>query len=174
MLKRAKSRGNKYRLICAKGIFPSQRTFPNSELYITSRHFQRKLTTSILLPLEWGVWLFWRCSNSWNWYSSLSHDEKKREYSKASFVVGKVVQGVRFLLCELCEVFVTLNLSLAVYAPQNIARCQYLIAFEEGDDEKRMQGCDIQRNIDKMHFLWLKVRLKHLLSRQPGGVSRIL
>ena len=105
MLKRAKSRGNKYRLICAKGIFPSQRTFPNSELYITSRHFQRKLTTSILLPLEWGVWLFWRCSNSWNWYSSLSHDEKKREYSKASFVVGKVVQGVRFLRCELLQGF---------------------------------------------------------------------
>lgn len=85
MLKRAKSRGNKYRLICAKGIFPSQRTFPNSQLYITSRHFTEKPTTSILLPLEWGVWLFWRCSNSWNWYSLLSHGEKETGIRQSKF-----------------------------------------------------------------------------------------
>ena len=30
---------------------------------------------------------------------------KKREYVKASSVVAKVVQGVRFLRCELCEGF---------------------------------------------------------------------
>ena len=105
MLKRAKSRGNKYRLICAKGIFPSQRTFPNSELYITSRHFNENLPRRFSCPLNGVFDCFGAVRAPGNGIVFWVMATKKREYVKASSVVAKVVQGVRFLRCELCEGF---------------------------------------------------------------------
>ena len=88
-----------------KEYFLLKRTFPNSELYITSRHFIENLPRRFSCPLNGVFDCFGAVRTPGNGIVFWVMATKKQEYVKASSVVAKVVQGVGFLRCELCEGF---------------------------------------------------------------------